>query len=313
MATSVSAAVEKMVASAPPVTTGAEADPAKAPVKTTPVQKETDPSEAVNADGTRTAFEQELIDSLDGEDRTEFDAATPAEQKRQVAFMKREYRKSAKQMTELGTLRKAIGTLRDSGVTNEDLLNLIKSKRNGSAAPAEKPAEGKRAFNRWREQAKDSAEREALTEAEQVVTEQIEDVVRALLEKEVKPLRDRLEAADRQQHSERGQNLEQEIHELEDKHGYPGSLIETHREGMLQLGRREPSLSAEDLLVRVAGFQVVKAAMLKTVTRAEKPPVVTARLGSPIVKKPEQAMPERNSRGRASISKFVTGLLTPKH
>ena len=312
---SVGTAVEKMLGGRPAAPAATDAPPAEAPAGKT-LAKEPAASAASEQGGgeDRTAFEQELIEGLDTEERQEFDAATAAEQTRQVAWMKRQYRKAAKQMTELGSHRKVMGALRDAGVTGEDLIELTKRKRNGSAAPAkpETAAEGKRGFDRWREKAKDSAEREDLDEAEQVIADKIEDMVRKMLAEEVGPIRQRLESADRDSLRAREHSLEKELNGLEDELGYPGSLIETHREAMTRLGLQEPRLSAEDLLVRVAGFATVKAAMLKAAKIDEKPPIDRKPLGSPVIKKPVQEPPARNSRGRASISKFVEGLLAPK-
>ena len=324
---SVEGAVEKMLGEKP---LAEDRTPPETPVSTTPGKEgqptgETTPKAGEESTGELTAFEQELIDELDEEDRKAFEEGTPEARQQTLAFMKKQYRKNAKQMTELGTLRKAVGALREAGVSNEDLVELVQRKRGVSKLEAQRvvdatqQAAGKRGYQRWLDQSKTPEERESLREAEQVIREVVEDVVSGLLAKAVKPLRDRLDFSDREMRNQRAQGLEQEINALEDELGYPGSLVETYRQQMLQLGLREPKLSAEDLLVRAAGFATVKAAMLKMQPKAEggngKPPLKPS-LGrpAPVISKPGQSTGElpRRKGGGISITKALDLLMRPK-
>lgn len=316
---SVDAAVEKIVQDAPPVEKPVQEAPAeKASAK---VEEETPASEKSAEEGAElSAFEQELIEEF----KEEYDSLPEDSRPAYLASLKRSYRKQAKQMTELGTLRKAVSALREAGVTNEDLVKLIQDKRGGTKAEARQVVEsatatnGKRGYQRWLEQAKTPEERESLRDAEQVVRELVEDLLTSRIEevreKEVKPLRERLDWQDRQTLTKRAQSLDQDISNLEDKLGYPGSLVETHREAMRNLGLREPDLSVEDLLVRVAGFATVKAAMLKVASKTaetteeggtKKPP-------ASVVKKPGQAELPRKTGGSISITRALDLLMKPK-
>ena len=302
-----------------------EAAPAEAPEPKTPEKEGQPTGEAEAPTGDLTAFEQELIDELDEDDRTAFDSGTPEARQQTLAFMKKQYRKNAKQMTELGTLRKAVGTLREAGVSNEDLVELVQRKRGLSKPEAQRVvdatqpgAAGKRGYQRWMDAAKTPEERESLRDAEQVIREVVEDVVAGLVQKEVKPIRDRLDFSDREIMTQRASGLEQDINALEDELGYPGSLVETYRQEMLRLGLQNPKLSAEDLLVRAAGFATVKAAMLKMQPKGDgengKPAPKT--LGSrpaPVMKKPDQAIPDLPKRkgGGISVSRALDLLMKP--
>ena len=307
---SVDAAVEKIVQEAPPVEKPAQEAPAEeAPAKTA---IETLASERVAEEGAeRSAFEQELIEEF----KEEYDQVPEESRTKFLDSLKRSYRKQAKQMTELGTLRKAVTALREAGVTNEDLVGLVNAKRgNGRAPSSESPKSAtevtKRGFQRWLADATDPAEKENLRTAEQVIREVVEDLVSSRLEeireKEVKPLRDRLDWQDRQTLTKRSHGLEQAINDLEDKLGYPGSLVETHRQAMHSLGLREPDLSAEDLLVRTAGFSAVKTAMLKSASKGEGTEVVEGKKPpASVVKKPGPTELPRKPSGVISITKAL--------
>ena|SRR3990167_4092490 len=311
---SVEAAVEKMVTEVPIK----EQPTHKAPVEEAPVKSE-EAGAAPTEVPELSAFEQELIEEF----QEEYDQVPEESRKAFLSSLKRSYRKQAKQMTELGTLRKAVGALREAGVTNEDLVSLVSSKRgNGRTVspPSTTVSEAtKRGFQRWLNEATDPAEKENLRTAREVIREELEDLLSARLEevreKEVKPLRDRLDYQDRQAWTKRSQVLDQDINSLEDELGYPGSLIETHRDAMKLLGLREPELTAEDLLVRVAGFSAVKTAMLKAASKqvgdteesdgGKKPP-------ASVVKKPGQAELPRRPGGSISISRALDLLMKPK-
>ena len=263
---------------------------------------------------------------MDDDDRKAFDELSPTEQAQRLGFLKKTYRRTARQMTELGTLRKAVGALQDAGVTNDDLVALVQSKRGGTKSDAQKVVDAatsgngasKRGYQRWMEEAKTPEERERLRDAEQVVREVVEDVVAGLMDREVKPLRQRMELSDREAMTERAQSLETSINALEDDLGYPGSLVETYRQQMLREGLQHPKLEAEDLLVRVAGFKVVKAAMLKAQGAngkgEEAARVAPAKPGAPIIKRPSPTssadLPRRRS-GAVSINSALDWLMRP--
>lgn len=307
----VETAVEKLVQQAPSEEKAEREAPA---ADTGKKDEEAPPQKPETEEEGYTAFEQELIGQLSEEDKAAFEASSAEERKKYLAFAKRIYRDNAKQMTELGTYRKALTALREAGVTQQDLVNLIDTKRGKApVTPTEVKSQETRGFKRLLAQAKTPEEREIVMENEQVIREFLEDLLTERLGKEVSPLRERLEATERQRMTQRLQTIDQEINALEDELGYPGSLVETHRESMRRLGLREPDLSAEDLLVRAAGFQTVKKAMLKMAeqetgegekeTSSRKPP-------ASVVKKPgeKKEMP-RNSRGVVSVSKAVDLLI----
>ena len=318
-------AVEKMLGSKPAADTAAKEVPAEAPASAPADKGERVTEDSKEESAERSAFEQELIADLDEDDRKAFEEASPAEQERTLGFLKKTYRRTARQMTELGTLRKAVSSLQEAGVTNEDLVALVQSKRGGTKADAQKVVDAaasgngasKRGYQRWMEEAKTPEDRERLRDAEQVVREVVEDVVAGLLDREVKPLKQRLELSDRQQMTERAQSLEASINTLEDELGYPGSLVETHRQEMLREGLRYPKLEAEDLLVRVAGFKAVKSAMLKaqgTNGKREEASPALAKPGAPIIKRPAAtgttALPRKHS-GAVSINTALDWLMRP--
>ena len=311
---SVDAAVEKIVQETPLVEKSAPEAPAeKAPAK---VEEDGGASEkSAEEVAELSAFEQELIEEF----KDEYDQVPEANRATFLNSLKRSYRKQAKQMTELGTLRKAVSALREAGVTNEDLVSLVNTKRGNSRAPTSESKSttevSKRGFQRWLAEATDPAEKENLRTAEQVIREVVEDLVSSRIEeirdKDVKPLKERLDWQDRQTWTKRSQGLEQAINDLEDKLGYPGSLVETHRSTMLSLGLREPDLSAEDLLVRAAGFSTVKSAMLKAASKGEvvgeegvkKPP-------ASVVKKPGPTELPRKPSGVISITRALDLLMS---
>src|SRR3990167_6212157 len=311
--TSVECAVKEMLEDAAPKETASTETPAS----DTSEKERQSAADSQESSEELTAFEQELIGELDEEDKAVFEQGSPEARKQALAFMKKQYRRNAKSMTELGTLRKAVGALRDAGITNEDLVKLVQDKRGGTKAEAQTVVDaatnggGKRGYTRWMEQAKTSEEREALRDAEQVVREVVEDVVASIVQREVKPLRDRLDYTDRESVNQRAQGLEAEINALEDTLGYPGSLVETYRQQMLNLGLREPKLSAEDLLVRAAGFSTVKAAMLKMQAGEgegkDKTSPNPLRPHAPVFKRPGTATEElpRRKGGGISISRAL--------
>lgn len=319
---SVDAAVEKLVAGhAQPDASGPETPAPKAPAEAAPA-KSASPAPASPAEEGRevTAFEQELMEEF----KEEYESLPESDRTPFLNALKRSYRKQAKQMTELGTLRKAVGALRDAGVTNEDLVDLVSRKRTGSNGRTDAPKASEasekatRGFQRWLTEATDPAEKEHLRTAEQVIRETVEDLVQARLDEirdtEVKPLKERLDWQDRQSLTKRMQTLEADINALEDEHGYPGSLVETHRETMKAIGVREPTLSAEDLLVRAAGVAAVKAAILKRASssKADVPGVEGTSPPASVVKKAGPAEMPRNSRGVVSITKAIDLLMKPK-
>ena len=311
---SVDAAVEKIVQEAPPV----EKPTHEAPAEPTPVKGEEDGAASVKSPeevAELSAFEQELIEEF----KEEYEQVPEEHRKAFLGSLKRSYRKQAKQMTELGTLRKAVSALREAGVTNEDLVSLVNTKRgNGRAATSEPKTATevtKRGFQRWLAEATDPAEKENLRAAEQVIREVVEDLVSSRIEeirdKEVKPLRDRLDWQDRQTLTKRSQGLEQAINDLEDKLGYSGSLVETHRATMHALGLREPDLTAQELLVRAAGFETVMNARLKMASKGDsialeegkKPP-------ASVVKKPGPTELPRKPSGVISITRAIDMLMS---
>src|SRR5438067_1228456 len=114
--TGVMETVEKMVAKAAPAEKPVEQQPApEAPVTPTPEEKPTVPSPAPSSEkagtGELTAFDQELIKEYQQEYHQVPEHARPAF----LQVLKRNYRQNAQQMTELGTLRKAVKTLSDAG------------------------------------------------------------------------------------------------------------------------------------------------------------------------------------------------------
>ena len=124
-------------------------------------------------------------------------------------------------------------------------------------------------------------------------------------------MRDRLDWQDRQTLTKRSQGLEQAINDLEDKLGYSGSLVETHRATMHALGLREPDLTAQELLVRAAGFETVMNARLKMASKGDsialeegkKPP-------ASVVKKPGPTELPRKPSGVISITRAIDMLMS---
>ena len=105
---SVDAAVEKIVQEAPPV----EKPTHEAPAEPTPVKGEEDGAASVKSPeevAELSAFEQELIEEF----KEEYEQVPEEHRKAFLGSLKRSYRKQAKQMTELGTLRKALGKSSD--------------------------------------------------------------------------------------------------------------------------------------------------------------------------------------------------------
>jgi hypothetical protein len=140
----------------------------------------------------------------------------------------------------------------------------------------------------------------------------VEEIVNARLDKEVKPLKDKLDWSDRQALTKRAQSLEGDINGLEDELGYPGSLVETHRQAMLSLGLREPDLSAEDLLVRVAGFSTVKQAMLKSQANGKDEDAPAQKPAASVMRKPAPTEMPRGKGGAISITRALDLLMKPK-
>lgn len=318
----VDAMVEKMVQGTPPASAEKESPAPSAPTDAAPEQKESEREETGNESepsSRLSAFDQELIEELDEEDRASFDSLSPAAKREALAFAKKTYRRSAKQMTELGTLRKAIGALKEAGITGEDIQRLVQSKRGGSGSsePANSNGTGQasRIYDRWLSEAKDADERESLMKARQALREEMEDLLSTRLQKELHPLKERFELSDREAQQDRYATLEHDINALEDEHGYPGSLIETHRDAMHRLGQRHPKLSAEDLLVQVAGFEAVKSHLLRRGERVEKANgsggVDKSRPPASVARKQSAQAPElpRNARGTISIDGAIGALL----
>lgn len=321
----VDSAVEEMLGGKPTAEAGKDAPQSETPAKDAADGGRGSEESGKAAEGAEyTAFEQELIAELDSEDKTAFEEGSPEYRKQALAFMKKQYRRSAKQMTELGTLRKAVGALRDAGVTNEDLVKLVQQKRGGTKAEAQEVVNdatkgnghgSKRGYQRWHESAKSSEEREQLREAEQVQRELIQDVIEEYLGKEIKPIKERLESTDRERMTERAQSLESDINALEDDLGYPGSLVETYRQEMLQQGLRHPKMDAEELLVRVAGFKTVKAAMLKMQEAKGEVEETPSKPSTPVIKKAAPTngneLPRKRF-GNISINSALDLLMKPK-
>ncbi len=290
----------------------------KAPVENTKTEDQTKPEATQTPDDTSkgsdglTSFEKELLNELEADEKAEFDGLTATEKSSRLKWMKTRYRRDARSKTELGNLRKAASTLREAGVTNEDLLTLINSKRTGKAvdAPTGDQKITKRGFDKLMESASTPEDREQLTTTRQVVREEMEDMLRDVLKKEVGPLKDRLDASDRQRQTSRSQSLETEINELEDKLGYPGSLIETYRDDIASWGIRNPDMSAEEILFKLAPPKQLKDAMQSSA--ATQPNKDTPKPTNRIVSKASPPSPPKNSRGVVSISNALDLILKRK-
>src|SRR3990167_4868709 len=201
---SVDAAVEKMVRGTPAGSPAPETPTApETPAKPAPVTNGGEGSdqggasaegaeEARGSDGL-TAFERELI----AENQAEYDTLTDTTAKKAfLTSVKRTARKHAKQMTELGSFRKAITALKEAGVTNDDLVALVSRKKSGPSAPAATEATPKsKGFQRYLEEVTDPAEREHLRTAQQVLREEFDTWVQEFKDKEVKPWQEKLSAA----------------------------------------------------------------------------------------------------------------------
>lgn len=314
---SVDATVEKMLKGAPSADKAVKEEPsAEAPVSDTPADGEK-PETAPKDDGATelTAFEQELIEELGEEDKASFESLSPEQKKQTLNWAKRIYRKNAKQMTELGTLRKAIGTLRDSGVTNEDLVELVRNKRSGSSkadSPQNENNGEKKGFDRWLSKADKADEREELQNARQVIREEIEQALSEFAGKEVKPIKERLEWTDRQAIQDRLAGLDEEINSLEDGGEYPGSLIETYREDIKRLAVRYPKKSAEELLVDVAGYLTVKKAVQSRKDRSESSNGKGNKPPASVVRKPVQMELPRKKNGSISVMDALDKVFSKK-
>ena len=270
-------------------------------------------SESTDSQESRTAFEQELIEEW----KEEYDQLPETARKPFLDAIKRTYRKNARQMTELGVLRKGIASLKDAGITQDDIKALLEGKASSSrSSSTTEPTV--RGFRRFLDKANNAGEREDIQQAEQVVRELFEDLIEDHLFKRVKPLQEKLETSERQQLAARAVTLEREIDNLEDTLGYPGSVVETYRERLTREGLRYPTLSAEELLFRIADLKDLKSAVLKASQSREgtpkrgtdlsmKPPASVAK------KTPTEpsALP-RNARGVVSISKALDLLLRRK-
>lgn len=301
----VDATVEKMMKG------GSQATPAEHPSGSAPAANTAGSKEEtthVTDTETLSAFDQELITEY----QEEYDAAK--DKSTFLSALKKSYRKQAKQMTELGQLRKAVNALKDAGVTNDDLLELI-NQRKGKSAPkvsgngSDTP---KRGFQRYLKDDTAPAEREHLREAEQVVRELVEDMVEDRLTKEVKPIREKLDADAQEARSQRRTTLVKEIDELEDVHGFKGSLVETYREQMMELGLRNPKWSARKLLQILANedeYDHGRMAGAKSSKESETPS--KGQRPASVVKQSSTELP-RDKRGRISVSSALDFLLKPK-
>lgn len=307
---SVESVVESMVKEAP-VTKTVEKTSPEAPAKKTPDEPAKVTKEVVTADDTTkgndglTAFDTELINELESDERTEFDGLTETEKTARLKWMKTRYRKDARSKTELGSLRKVISTLRDANVTDKDLLALINSKKSGK--PVDKPSGDqkitKRGLASLLTDDANAEDRETITKTGRAIREEIEDIFEELSGKKIKPLEDRLDANDQRRSTRRSSSLEVEINDLEDKHGYPGSLIETYRDEIKSLGIRNPDYSAEELL-----FKVAPPSLLKKTFKAPSNGEVTKPVSKVVKQTSTENTTPKNSKDRTSISKAIDRL-----
>ena len=311
----VEAVVQKALREAPPVKAEDSPDSTKAPTEQpTKASDASGSKESTSLDSsTRTAFEQELIDELESDEQTEFDALSEPEQHSRLDWMKRRYRREARQRTEDGKIRKAWNALIEAGVKSEDLRALV-AKRQSASSPAEAAkveAAIKRGFARKLDQAETAEEREAIQDAEQTVSELIDDRVEQALAKRVKPLEERLEANDRQRNETRRKTLESEINDLEEKEGFKTSLVETYREDIRTLGLRHPDWSAWKLLHYLATEEELKQGKRANGAVPKEPPPPAR--ATPVVRKPSGAPASApGAKLRFSLEKTIGNILRRK-
>lgn len=309
---SVENAVENMVNKAPKEQGSLEAPVEKTQDKADESKKEstevTPDDTSKGADG-QTPFEKELINELEEDERTEFDGLNTTEKSARLKWMKTRYRRDSRQKTELGNLRKAVGVLKDAGVTQDDLLKLVNDKRSGR--PVDEPKGDqkitKRGLAKLIDDAQTPEDREQVTNTRQIMREEIEDMLTERFGKEIDPIKKRLDAEDSRRTQKRSQTLETDINKLEDELGYSGSLIETYRDQMKSLGIRNPDMGAEELLFKVAPPSLIKKSFNPVETNGNAPKTVSR------VAKPKSAEPlPKTSRGNTSIDKALDLILRRK-
>ena len=325
----VEATVESILAQAPP----AEKVPEETPVKSAPeegkepvaptkpeektVEKAEAESEGDKGEDGRKAFEEELVSILPEDQQQALSQLSPEDQVERLKWMKTIYRSQSRSNTELGTLRKAVSALKDAGVTNEDLLTLMQSKRGGAPKETPKTATSateiptKRGFRRYDEEViDDPKERESLRLGRQAIREEMEDILNERLDKDLKPLREKLDVSERQQQNHRAQTLGQEIDALEDKLGWPGSVVESYRDRIRQAGLVLPNLDAETLFYRIAEAKDIRLVAVKRAA-SEPEKEKSSQPAAPVIKKPAQGDVVRNSRGIASVMKTLDAIVRP--
>lgn len=327
---SLEAVVGQALASAPSAKAEAKPEATKAPTdlapeRTSPPSRDPNTSSSTDADAPDasskpgrsqdaewTPFERELIQEMQDDERSEFEALPVAQQQQTLSWMKRRYRREARERTESDKLRKVFRLLSESGVKTEHLVELANQRRGNAPAPAaERPGAVKRGFQRALEKAKDAQEREEVLEAERTVRELVEELLEERIGQRVKPLEERWQAEERRQQEDRRRSLEKDINDLEDVEGFPASLVETYREDMRAVGLQHPTWSAWRLLHLVADEDVLRKAKaaLKAPASAEQPP--PARRPSPMAKAPpakEGATSPRQLRQPRSLEKLITGI-----
>lgn len=303
----VEAVIEKALRTAPSATAGDKPNESQAPTATPKAEASSskEPSETTE----RTAFEEELFGELEADEQVEFDGLTPTEQRSRLDWMKRRYRRDARQRTDEGKLRKAWGALQEAGVTAEDLRQLV-AKRKGATTTSEQTkteAAIKRGFERKLDKAETAEEREAIQEARQTVLEEIEvREAQSPLAKRLQTLEERFEVSDRRTTESRRKVLEQEINDLEEKEGFKASLVETYREDIRALGVRHSDWSAWKLLHYLATEEE-----LKTGRRNGPPPKETPR-ATPVVKKSAPVTSTSQPARRFSLEKAIEGIIRRK-
>ena len=317
----VETAVEKILTEAPIKEKPLEEAPVvETPKKEVETSTEAKPEVKVEAEGERdadglTAFEKELVALLPEDQQQKFSRMSAEGKTDHLQGLKVVYRAQARDGTELGNLRKAVKTLNDAGVTNDDLVKLVASKRGTTVTPmaVKEEAKKERGYKRFLSEAKDANERESLLDAESAIKELIEDEVNRRLDKEVKPLRERQDKLDNQTLSRRSQDLGAEIDKLEDELGWPGSVVESYRSRLEQAGRTRTDMDAEELFYRIASKKDIRTVLAATKPEALEPAKRGTKPASPVITKPTQTddIP-RKARGVGSITKTLDMILHPQ-